>query len=132
MVRVLLGYHSELIGTRLAEMFDEMENVDFAGAVFQSNTLLAELDRQRPDVAVLDVRLLLSANIHDMNAVKLRFPAIRFVLLYDYPYTQYSKEKQLRFGAENCFDIHHEFANLGRIITQTSRSSRYDTNSRVS
>lgn len=125
MVRVFLGYHSELIGVRLVEMFHEMKNVDLTGFAYQSATLLSDLDRYRPDVAVLDVRLLLSANIHDLNGLKMVHPHVRFILLYDYPFTQYSKEN-LRFGAEYCFDIHHEFANLGKLITQPGRPSRYE------
>jgi DNA-binding NarL/FixJ family response regulator len=126
MVRVFLGYHSELIGARVAEMLRDVKNVELAGVVYKSGTLATDLDRVMPDVAVLDIRLLLAGQIRDLTALKQRHPSVRFILLYDYPYSRYSRDC-LRFGAEYCFDIHHEFAHLGSIIAQFNRSYRYES-----
>ncbi len=115
MVRVLLGYHSEVVSARLAELLSDMKAVDLTGVVFQGGTLSSDLDRCSPDVAVLDMRLLLRAQIHDFTALKVRHPSVRFVLLYDYPFTRFSREC-LRFGAEYCFDTLHEFTHLDSII----------------
>jgi len=126
MVRVFLGYHSELVGARIADMLRDLNHVEVTGVVYKSGTLLADLDRFMPDVAVLDIRLLLSAQIHDLSALKLRHPSIRFILLYDYPFTQFSREC-LRFGAEYCFDIHHEFSDLGSNIVPSNYARCFDS-----
>ncbi len=119
MVNVFLGYHSELVGTRLVEMLYEIKNVQVAGYVFRSDSLPAALDACTPDVAILDMRLLHGAQIHDFAGMKLRYPSVRFILMYDYPFTRFSREC-LRFGAEYCFDTLHEFQNLGSIINRIS------------
>jgi len=118
-----LGYHSELVGTRLVEMLYEMKNVDVAGSVFRSDALLTALDACMPDVAILDMRLLHGAQIHDLSGMKLRYPSVRFILMYDYPFTRFSREC-MRFGAEYCFDTLHEFQNLGSIISRFGISRR--------
>jgi DNA-binding NarL/FixJ family response regulator len=126
MVRVFLGYHSEVVGIRIADIIRDLTNVELAGIAYSSDTLLSDLDTLAPDIAILDIRLLLAAQIHDLHAMKLRHPSLRFILLYDYPYSRFSREC-LRFGAEYCFDIHHEFTNLGSIIAQYSRPYCFET-----
>ncbi len=126
MVRVLLGYHSELVGVRLAEMLSDIKTVSLIGVVFHGGTLPADLDRFSPDVAVLDMRLLLRAQIHDFHSLKLRHPSTRFILLYDYPFTQFSREC-LRYGAEHCFDTLHEFTRLAGIIAQYNGSFQLES-----
>ena len=117
MVSVFLGYHSELVGSRLAEMLQEMNDCSVAGVVFRSDALIEELDKCTPDVALLDMRILHDARVFDFAGLRLRYPSVRFILMYDYPFTRFSREC-LRFGAEYCFDTLHEFPCLGNIITR--------------
>ena len=123
MARIFLGYHSELVGARLSEMLVELDGVDLAGVAFDSGKLEHSLDTLSPDIAILDIRLLLSAHISDLRSLKLRFPSTHFILLYDFPYNQYSRECR-RFGAEYCFDTLHQFSEIGGVITDYNRMYR--------
>lgn len=123
MARIFIGYHSELVGTRLSEMLTELDNVDLTGVVFESDKLEYSLDTLSPDIAILDIRLLIASHIGDVNMLNQRFPATKFILLYDFPYNQYSRECK-RFGAEYCFDTLHEFTDIGQVIADYNRRDR--------
>ena len=45
MVRVYLGYHSEVVGVRIADIIRDLNNVDLTGVVYNGETLLHDLDR---------------------------------------------------------------------------------------
>lgn len=119
MARVVLGYHSALVGARLSEMLVELDEVDLTGVVFESGTLVRTLERLAPDIAVLDIRLLLAAEFGE-RTLKTRFPSTQFILLYDYPSSQYSRECK-RFGAEHCFDTLNQFGDIAAVIAEYNR-----------
>ncbi|HLP16161.1 MAG TPA: hypothetical protein VK470_07885 [Bacteroidota bacterium] len=123
MARIFLGYHSSLVGTRLCEMIAELDGVDLTGVVFESDKLEHSLDSASPDIAILDIRLLIASRIGGMNRLKTRYPATQFILLYDHPYNQYSRECK-RLGAEYCLDTLHQFADIGTLIADYNRGYR--------
>lgn len=123
MARIFLGYHSALVGGRLSEFLHEMDDVDLAGVVFESDKLEHALLTLSPDIAILDIRLLIASHMGDMNSLKKRFPSTQFILLYDFPYNQYSRECK-RFGAEYCFDTLDQFSDIGGVIADFNRRDR--------
>jgi hypothetical protein len=123
MARIFLGYHSALVGARLSEMLLELEGVDLAGVIFDSDKLEYSLDTLAPDIAILDIRLLIASRNGDLKILKNRFPATQFILLYDFPYSQYSRECK-RFGAEYCFDTLHQFTKIGGVIAEYNQRFR--------
>lgn len=123
MARIFLGYQSALVGARLSEMLTEMNGVDLMGVVFESDKLEHALETLEPEIAIVDIRLLIASRIGDLNVLKTRFPETQFILLYDFPYNQYSRECK-RFGAEYCFETLHQFMDIERVVAEYNRRRR--------
>jgi len=107
-VRVLLADDSKLVRERLAVQLCELERVELVGETDHIPELLEQIQRLKPDVVVLDIRMPGGNGIQSLEAIKKEPGSPIVIMLAMLPYPQYRK-KCLEAGAEFFFDKATEF-----------------------
>lgn len=115
MLKVLVADDSVLVRERLAALLSELESVELAGQAENGREVLEAIERLRPDVVILDIRMPEGNGIQALEAIKERAQAPVVIILTAFPYPQY-REKCLQAGAEYFFDKTTEFDQVTQVL----------------
>jgi DNA-binding NarL/FixJ family response regulator len=81
MIRVFLLDDHEVVRRGVAATLDAEPDIDVVGEASETGDALAEVERCRPDVAVLDVRLADGNGIDVCRAIREEFPDVKTLIL---------------------------------------------------
>ena len=126
-MRVYVVDDSPLVRDRLVALLSETDGVDVIGTAGNADAGIAGIAREKPDVAILDIRMPTGSGISVLEAVKRAEDPPVVIMLTNYPYPQYRK-KCMDAGADYFFDKSSEFQRVTDVLVrmvaqeQTSKS----------
>jgi len=107
-MKLFIADDSFVLRDRLSGMISEIEGIDIVGEAENSVAALAAIDRLRPDVVILDLRMPGGDGILALEALKKRKSSPKVIVFTNYPYFQYRK-RCLDAGADFFFYKATEF-----------------------
>ena len=114
-LKVFIADDSELIHERLSMMLSELPEVEIVGRATDGQTAIRLINKQCPDVVVLDIRMPKQNGMDVLQSIK-KNGAIPLVIIFtNFPYPQY-REKCAQLGADFFFDKSSEFHELKNIF----------------
>lgn len=115
-MRVYVVDDSSLVRERLVALLSEIEGVDVIGTADNAEEGIVGISKEKPDVAILDIRMPTGSGISVLEAVKSEADAPTVIMLTNYPYPQYRK-KCMEAGADYFFDKSSEFHRVNDVLT---------------
>jgi len=115
-MRVYVVDDSSLVRERLVALLSEIDGIDVIGTADNAENGIAGIARERPDVAILDIRMPSGNGISVLEAVKSSDNPPTVIMLTNYPYPQYRK-KCMEVGADYFFDKSSEFYRVNEVLT---------------
>ena len=102
-MKVLIVDDSTLVRERLAGLLSELGNVELVDQAGSGGEALAAMQRSRPDVVILDIRMPGGNGIQLLKAIKSGAASPVVIVFTAFPFPQYRK-KCLEAGADFFFD----------------------------
>jgi len=94
---------SSIVCSGLEAMLAEFPDVNVVGKAATAHDAIASIEKLKPDVVILDIRLLDGSGIEVLQHLKRNNVRPITIMLTNYPYPQY-KKKCLDLGADYFFD----------------------------
>ena len=116
-MKVLIADDSELVRERLAVLISEVEGTELIGEVGNAHEALEAIQRLRPDVVILDIRMPGGNGFGVLEAIKKSSVPPMVVMLTAFPYPQYRK-RCLEAGAQYFFDKTSEFDRVAQVLEE--------------
>lgn len=116
-MKVLIADDSALVRERLAALISELEVVELVGLAGNAHETLEAIQRLKPDIVTLDIRMPGSNGIQVLKAIKMSPSAPVVIMLTAFPYPQYRK-KCLELGADYFLDKATEFDRVTEVLRQ--------------
>ena len=116
-MKIFIADDSALVRERLAALVSEVEDIELIGQTGDAHGAIEAIQRLRPDVVILDIRMPGGTGLQVLEAVKRREVAPVVIVLTAFPYPQYRK-KCLEAGAEFFFDKATEFDHIAQVLAQ--------------
>jgi DNA-binding NarL/FixJ family response regulator len=117
MLKVFITDDSVLVRERLVGLLSELETVELVGQAENAPEAVETIQRLRPDVVILDIRLPGGNGIEVLKAIKQNAPAPIVIMLTAFPYRQFYERCQ-EAGAEYFFDKASEFHRIVEVLKQ--------------
>ena len=117
MLKVFITDDSVLVRERLVGLISELEAVELVGQAENAPEAIEAIQRLRPDVVILDIRLPGGNGIEVLKTIKQNAPAPMVIMLTAFPYRQFY-EKCRAAGAEYFFDKASEFHRIVEVLKQ--------------
>jgi DNA-binding NarL/FixJ family response regulator len=116
-MRLLIADDSAYLLERLAEVFSEVSGVEIIGQAKNVNEVIKEVERHRPDLVILDIKMPGGNGFSALEQIKQREDPPVVIMFTNYPYLQYRK-KSMDLGADYFFYKAIEFNNLIDLIKE--------------
>ncbi len=116
-MKVFVVEDSAAVRERLVEMIRELADVEVVGEAANYDKAVAGIMNERPDVAILDIKLAddTGSGIDVLNRVRKAIPALRAIVLSNYVTPQHLKASS-DAGAEFFLDKSSEFERIPEIL----------------
>lgn len=116
-MKVFVVEDSAVVRERLVEMIREVDDVEVVGEAATYDMAVAGILNERPDVAILDIKLADDAGsgIDVLKEVRKTMPAIRAIILSNYVSPQHLKASS-DAGAEFFLDKSSDFERIPGIL----------------
>jgi DNA-binding NarL/FixJ family response regulator len=121
-MKIFIVDDSELVVERVRALLSDIEGLEFIGQATNANDAVEAILKQKPDVVILDIRLIGKNGMNVLERIKKEHSPPIVIMLTNYPYPQY-REKCRKLGAEYFFDKVTEiesFVKVLRILAQDS------------
>ena len=116
-MKVFIADDSELIHERLSTMLSELPDIEIVGRARDGQTAIHLINKQCPDVVVLDIRMPKQNGMDVLQNIK-RNDSVPLVIIFtNFPYPQYRK-RCTQLGADFFFDKSTEFQELKNIFNK--------------
>jgi DNA-binding NarL/FixJ family response regulator len=116
-LKVLIADDSNLVRERLAALVSEVEDAELVSQVGNAREAIEAIQRLKPDVAILDIRMPGDSGLQVLEVVKTDKAAPVVIVLTAFPYPQY-RRKCLEAGAEYFFDKSSEFDRVAKVLEE--------------
>ena len=116
-MKIFIADDSALLRERLVALISDLEGMEVVGLAEDAPGALEAIQRLKPDVAVLDVRMPGGNGIHVLEAVKRQPGAPLVIMLTAFAYPQY-RRKCLEAGADFFLDKTTEFERVAEVLRQ--------------
>jgi len=116
-LKVLIADDSNLVRERLAALVSEVEDAELVSQVGNAREAIEAIQRLKPDVAILDIRMPGDSGLQVLEVVKTDKAAPVVIVLTAFPYPQY-RRKCLEAGAEYFFDKSSEFNRIAKVLEE--------------
>ena len=117
MLKVFIADDSSLVRERLAALVSELRGVELVGQAGGAYEALEAIQRLRPDVVILDIRMPGANGIQVLEAIKKGAAVPAIIMLTAFPYPLYRK-KCLEMGADYFFDKSTEFDRVVQVLKE--------------
>jgi DNA-binding NarL/FixJ family response regulator len=114
-VRVLVADNSALVRERLVALVSELETIELVDQAGSAGETLGCVDRHRPDVVILDSRMIVCNGLHLLKEIKASATAPVVIVLSTDPYPQY-REMCKQLGADFFLDKDTEFDRVNKVL----------------
>ncbi|OGA53039.1 MAG: hypothetical protein A3G24_24400 [Betaproteobacteria bacterium RIFCSPLOWO2_12_FULL_62_13] len=114
-MRLFLVEDSPAVRERLLEMIGDINDVTVVGQADNYQDAVDGIMRNRPDVAIFDIRLAEGSGIDAMVEVKRHLPGLRGIVLTNYATPQHEKASA-DAGAEYFLDKSADFERIAEIL----------------
>ncbi|MFC2008585.1 response regulator transcription factor [Chloroflexota bacterium] len=114
-MRVYVVDDSPLVRERLVALLSEIDGVEVIGTADNAEEGIAGIAREKPEVAILDIRMPAGSGISVLEAVKSSAESPIVIMLTNYPYPQYRK-KCMEAGADFFFEKSSEFHRVNDVL----------------
>ncbi|MCD6386603.1 response regulator transcription factor [Candidatus Sumerlaeota bacterium] len=121
-MKVFIADDSALVRERLITMLTDVPEIEIVGEAEDVPTAITAIQRAKPDVVVLDIRMPGGSGIDVLSHVNKVLPKVVVIILTNYPQPQYRK-KCMELGARFFFDKATEFEKVPRVIKELIESS---------
>lgn len=122
MVRILIADDSKIYRAYLINLLSRIEGIEIAGQAEDSPGAVEAIERLKPDVAVLDIRMPGGDGILALETIKRNKVSPKTIMFTNYPYPQYRK-KCMDAGADYFFDKFTEFEKLVETLNTLAQES---------
>ena len=114
-IKVLVVEDSGVIVQRLYSILSEIDFIKSIAHAKNGEEALTLLQILAPEIVLLDIKLPVLNGIEVLKKIKQDYPAIRVVMLTNYPNSQY-KQLCLELGADYFLDKSTEFERIMEVI----------------
>lgn len=114
-MKVFIVDDSTVVVERLAELLKEVPEVRLAGQASDAPNAIRDIQKEKPDVLILDLQMPGGSGLDVLRAVRPSFPHLRVLVCTNYPYPQYRQEC-LAAGADFFLDKSIDFARIPAIL----------------
>jgi DNA-binding NarL/FixJ family response regulator len=121
-MKVFVVDDSHLVRERIIEMISELRGVDISGQAERAKEAVESIQKLKPDVVILDIRLPGGNGIEVLKEIKKDKSAPVIIILTNYPYPQY-KKKCTEAGADFFFDKSTEFHKIIEVLKKLIKES---------
>ena len=122
-MKIFIVDDSPVIRERLTSTLSEVDGVEFVGEASNGIEARVTIPELKPDLVILDIRMPQRNGIDVLRDVKTTIPALKVIILTNYPYPQYRK-KFMEEGVEFFFDKSTEFNKVPEVIKQLLQNSK--------
>lgn len=116
-LKVFIVDDSKLVSDRLISMISDIPGIEIVGQASNAQEAIGSIQKQKPDVVVLDIRMPGGNGFDVLEKIKKDKPALLIIMLTNYPYPQYRK-KCMDAGADFFFDKSTEFHKVIEVLKQ--------------
>ncbi len=121
-IRVFIADDSATVRDRLAALLSDMPEVDIVGQAQDAAEVIVAIERLRPDVVILDIRMPAGSGIGVLRSLHTRLDRPKFIMLTNYPFLQY-RRACLEAGASYFFDKSSEFDKIPQALQQLTAAA---------
>lgn len=119
-IKVLVVDDSLIVREHLVTMLDELAGIEIVGQAETVAEAIASIQKLRPDVVILDIRMPGGSGIDVLKRVKQGEVTPIVIILTNYPYPGY-RRKCLQAGADFFLDKSTEFDQIPKLFEQFKR-----------
>jgi DNA-binding NarL/FixJ family response regulator len=119
-MKIFIADDSEILRKHLTTLLMEIPNVRIVGYAGDTETAISGIEKYKPDVAILDIRMPGAGGIHVLKTVRQSHPHMRIIIFTDYPYPQY-RNKCIEEGTDYFLDKSGESEKLVDLIRKMTR-----------
>lgn len=119
-IKVFVADDSLIVREHLVTMLDELAGIEIAGQAETVAEAIAGIQKLRPDVVILDIRMPGGSGIDVLKRVKQGEVTPIVIILTNYPYPGY-RQKCLQAGADFFLDKSTEFDQIPKLFEQFKR-----------
>jgi DNA-binding NarL/FixJ family response regulator len=121
-MKVFIVDDSKLVVERVKILLSTFEELEFIGQAANANDAVEAILQLKPDVVILDIRLIGGNGMKVLERIKKEDPSPVVIMLTNYPYPQYRK-KCRELGAEYFFDKVTEIESLVKVLKMLAQDS---------
>ncbi len=114
-MKTLIVDDSALIRDRLVEVLSSIPGLEIIGLEGEANKAVVAIRLEKPDLVILDIRLIGGSGIDVLREIKQDNPDLKVIIFTGYPYPQY-RRKCLKEGADVFLDKSNGFEHIKPII----------------
>jgi len=123
-MRILIADDSKIYRTYIIDLLSRIEGIEIAGQAEDSPSAVEAIERLKPDVAILDIRMPGGDGILALETIKRNKVNPKTIMFTNYPYPQYRK-KCMDAGADYFFDKSTEFEKLVETLKELAQEASY-------
>ena len=120
-MKILMVEDSRILRDRLRRMLAEMPYVALVGETDNEADARLGLEKHRPDLVVLDLRLRSGSGLSVLEFIKARYPSMTVLILTNYGQAEY-RSKCLNLGANEFFDKSCDIDSFAQCVRTLSQA----------
>lgn len=120
MLRAIIVDDSDLIRQRLVDILSDLPDVEIIGQEGEAHQAVVSIQLERPDLVILDIRLIGGSGIEVLREIKRGNPDIKVVIFTGYPFPQY-RRRCMEEGADAFLDKSDGFEHLNDVVNRLSQ-----------
>jgi DNA-binding NarL/FixJ family response regulator len=116
-LKVYIVEDSAIIRGRILSLLGKINGIEIVGLSGEFQESNEEIKKLKPDILILDIRIIGGSGIELLDDVKDLLPSMSVIVFTNYQYPQY-KKKCMDLGAKYFLDKSKDFDKISRIVSQ--------------
>ena len=121
-MRIVIVDDSVVIRQRLTRLLSKLDGIEVVGQAADVPVAKVLVERLKPDVAILDIRMPSGSGADLLRELKQLTPAPKVIMLTNYPYPE-NRKKCMDLGADFFFDKSTDFQEVVGLIGRMATGS---------
>lgn len=122
-MKVIIADDSKMLRERISSMLSIIPGVEIVAEAENSHEAIKYIEKLKPDVLILDIRMPNGNGIEVLKSVKQKKLSLIKIILTNYPLQQY-KVKCFELGADYFFDKATEFEAVKKVVGDLVNSEK--------
>lgn len=115
--KIYIVEDSAIIRGRILSLLAKIKGIEIVGLSGEFQESYDEIKKLKPDILILDIRIIGGSGIDLLGDIKDLLPAMSVIVFTNYQYPQY-KKKCMDLGAKYYLDKSKDFDKIGNIVNQ--------------